>query len=223
MQKNEPRPTKPGGFPFCWQYETDLQHILDTVEGTDACFCISVYVGLSRLANQHRSNTFEATVNKIAKYIGLHYRKLFYTLRLLERIGLVRIKARRLPGTKGHAPSLYTLCSIDRTLTHNGHNPCVQYTDTLQEKKEVRIPPPPAAHGFSVFVPRFRNIGREEFQSKRFDDQSIFAVLQAYEPAVIESALADMEAKAPGEVRTINPLAMLRAFLRTAKAQAATP
>ncbi len=107
---------RPDGRPFCFQYEDDLQHILDEVEGLDAAFCLAVYTALTRIANQERSTAFRRTVTEISRVAGMKYRKTYDILKLLEAIGLLTIASQGVAGTKFRGPSVYTLCTTCKTL-----------------------------------------------------------------------------------------------------------
>lgn len=92
--------------------------ILGKVEGTNVAFCVSVFVALRRLANDRRTpdGPVALTINAIARAAGCGYRKAFDVIKVLEAIGVIGIERQRIGGTDAHAPSLYTLCTIDRTL-----------------------------------------------------------------------------------------------------------
>lgn len=76
------------------------------------------YVTFCRKANLRGRETFEDTVGSLARDMAYSYRDAQKAVRLLEGIGLVQVRRRKIPGTKANAPSIYAL----NTLLHEVRN-----------------------------------------------------------------------------------------------------
>ncbi len=112
--------------------------ILEKVEGTDAAFCVSVFVALRKLANDAGcpDGPVALTINQIAGAAGCSYRKAANVLGVLKSVGVITIASKRIAGTKSHAPSTYsfpTLGTICRTL---GTDRRSIRAETIQVRKE---------------------------------------------------------------------------------------
>lgn len=70
------------------------------------------YVTFCRKANLRRRETFEDTLSSLAQDMAYSYRDAQKAVRVLETIGLVQVKRRKIPGTKANAPSIYTLNTL---------------------------------------------------------------------------------------------------------------
>ncbi len=185
----------------------------------------ALYESVCSIANERQTLSFVESLALIAHTAGVSWRTAQRHIRELERLNLVKVEEQ--PGPR--ASLKYTLTrrevvsSCDTVSQRYDVDEALPCRTSSTKENNKTIPPPPQPHGFSVFVSRFRSIGRAEFQSTLFDDQSIVAILHGYELPVIEAALADLERDAPGEVKSINPLKKLGSYLRTAKAQSEAP
>lgn len=100
---------KPGTVePFLIVTKTALQAIVDGIDGRDAAFSVSVFVALRWLANDAGSDQVESTIAQIAFRAGVCYNTAAKVLPMLERLGVVAVARKRIPGTVARAPSVYT-------------------------------------------------------------------------------------------------------------------
>ena len=74
--------------PWCWQHRPTLQLIRDKVP--DIASGLAVYVALTELASESKSNPFKATQNAIAARCGLSVRTVAPRLIDLEAAGVIR-------------------------------------------------------------------------------------------------------------------------------------
>lgn len=130
--------------------------IVEKVEGTDAAYCVAVFVALRKLANDARSSDgpIALTIGQISAYAGCRYRKTANILQLLRAIDVIGITSQQIPGTNSHAPSLYTfgtaggtLGTICLTLGTEPSSICAEIKKEQKESKESCAGPasPPAA------------------------------------------------------------------------------
>ena len=119
--------------------------IRSRVEGTDSAFCQAVYSSLRRLANDAclPEGPVELTINQIASGAGCSYRKAAMSLQLLKNEGLVRIESRKIPGTSGQLPCIYsfgtiglTSGTIGQTLGTEPPSFCAEIKKEHKEQKE---------------------------------------------------------------------------------------
>ena len=137
------RPAKPIP-PFCWQSLGDLDHVMTNTPKRDRPYAVAVYIGLTRLASKHRSNSFRATIREIADAGGTRYRKTEDTLRHLQRVGAVGVSGHRDP--RGSVYNLRTVCvsteSSMRTpcseLPHAAQVASAPRADSSGDKKEEK-------------------------------------------------------------------------------------
>jgi hypothetical protein len=103
--------------PFFIMHKSAHDRIRSRVEGTDSAFCQAVYSSLRRLANDAclPEGPVELTINQIASGAGCSYRKAAMSLQLLKNEGLVRIESRKIPGTSGQLPCIYSFGTIGLT------------------------------------------------------------------------------------------------------------
>jgi len=104
--------------PFAWQHKRALQMIRDYLENRHghSAFALSVYVALTELASDAQSGTFTATISEISRRAGASYRTTWENLNQLGALKLIHVQRHTIPGTKGNAPSTYTLCTPCLTL-----------------------------------------------------------------------------------------------------------
>lgn len=102
------------------------------------------YVTLCRKANLRGSETYEDTIASLAADMGYAYRDAQKALRLVEGIGLVRVHRRKIPGTKAHAPSIYTIKTffplVIRFGEHGVHATLPQHSQELPQEIHTYIP-----------------------------------------------------------------------------------
>lgn len=103
--------------PFFMVPKSAQARIISRVEGSNAVYCLAVYVSCRRLANDagRSAGPVELTINLIALHAGCSYRKAADALQLLRHEGLITIEARRIPGTSGQLPSVYSFGTLDQT------------------------------------------------------------------------------------------------------------
>lgn len=108
--------------PFFIVTKAPLNAIIGRVEGTSAAFCVSVFIALRWLANDVPGDAagVEATVALIAYRAGVSYNTAAKALDSLESIGVIAVRRREIPGTKGRAPSIYSFPSIAESVRSNG-------------------------------------------------------------------------------------------------------
>ena len=159
------KPSK--GGPWCWCEKEILQMIRDHLtDGHGHCAePLSVYLALTQLASDKHSETFTATISQIATLAGVSYRTTWDILNRLETLKVIRVQRNTLPGTKGNAPSNYTLCATNRTL-------CKREASRLprlkKKGKNLNKPPipPTGGQGF-VNVSRLRRLPNHVLKRKR--------------------------------------------------------
>jgi hypothetical protein len=117
--------------PWCWCEKGALEMITETFSD-QAASARSVYLALCQLRSDERSDSFKASKALIAHMAGVSYSTAANILKRFESLKLIHVKRNTVTGTKGHAPSTYTL--------GNGYlTPSVMVTDMLKEKeKKVR-------------------------------------------------------------------------------------
>jgi hypothetical protein len=86
----------------------------DKVSDTRAA--MNCYVTLCRKVNLKGNDIFEDTVGEIARDMAVEYRDAQKALRLVETIGLVQVRRRKIPGTKANAPSIYSVKTFLRNV-----------------------------------------------------------------------------------------------------------
>src|SRR5262245_34323021 len=108
--ENQVRKIKDAG-PWCWQDKRTLQMIRDYMEDRHghSAFALSTYVALTEFASDAKSETFTASINAIARRAGASYRTTWEILDRLEALGVIHVQHNTVEGTKGHAPSTYTM------------------------------------------------------------------------------------------------------------------
>jgi hypothetical protein len=100
------------------------------------CDCrnaLAFFVMLCRKANLKGGDTFEDTIGSMAHDASFTYRDAQKALALVESIGLVKIERKKLPGTMGNAPSIYTVVRL---------SPC----DITSEPSDITGEPSRTAH-----------------------------------------------------------------------------
>jgi hypothetical protein len=70
------------------------------------------YVTFCRKANLRGRETFEDTVGSLAQDMAYSYRDAQKAVKLLESIGLIHVRRRKIPGTKANAPSIYSVNTL---------------------------------------------------------------------------------------------------------------
>jgi hypothetical protein len=69
----------------------------------------AAYTTFCRKVNLRGSETFEDTIGSLAQDMSYPYREAQRAVGLLEKIGLVHVRRRKIPGTKANAPSIYSV------------------------------------------------------------------------------------------------------------------
>jgi hypothetical protein len=69
----------------------------------------AAYTAFCRKVNLRGSETFEDTIGSLAQDMSYPYREAQRAVGLLEKIGLVHVRRRKIPGTKANAPSIYSV------------------------------------------------------------------------------------------------------------------
>jgi hypothetical protein len=69
----------------------------------------AAYTTFCRKVNLRDSDTFEDTIGSLAQDMSYSYREAQRAVGLLEKIGLVHVRRRKIPGTKANAPSIYSV------------------------------------------------------------------------------------------------------------------
>ena len=101
--------------PFCWQNKKVLTHITETFAESDrAASARSVYVALSEVASDKRSDTFKVRKALIAYKAGVSIKTVERILKDLEKLGLVKIGRgfAEVGSATIKAPNTYTLLSM---------------------------------------------------------------------------------------------------------------
>lgn len=103
--------------PFFIVPKTPFSEITKRIDGTDAAFCVSVFVALRCLANDEHLADGPVQLSKaqIASKAGLSYNTVERILPLLQSLGVIGIELRFVPGTKSPAPSVYTFPTLRGT------------------------------------------------------------------------------------------------------------
>jgi hypothetical protein len=100
--------------PFAWQSKRAIRKLVDpSIE--NRAHAILVYVGLTVIASNQKQqpcNTFQATKGHVADICGLGTRSVASALYDLERLGLILIARRKVPGKKVNDTNVYTILSI---------------------------------------------------------------------------------------------------------------
>jgi hypothetical protein len=179
----------------------------------------AVHLACCQLAKERGFQPFVVNIALIANIAATGYKTTAKALKELEQIGLLKIE-NITPGGLD-APRRYTVL---RTVGITERYP-IGLTDQLPTSSYSltgdTLPPPPQAGAFESFILRFRSIEHPNFRA--IPEQAVLRVLQPYDVAVIESALADLGRDGPGEPAGVNPLKMLSAYLREAKRQSDNP
>lgn len=107
--------------PFIMVPKADMERIRTGVEGTDAAFCLSTHVALRWIANNEQcaDGPLAVAISKIANYAGCSYNKTAQMLKVMEKLGIIWIRPRKIAGTKSKDVSLYYFHPIEETLDHN--------------------------------------------------------------------------------------------------------
>ena len=87
----------------------DLARIRDASGERDTGTLLAVWLAMLDIGNTSKSETFTATIGRVARTAGYSYRATAGALRRLESTGLLKITSRRLDGTNGHDASEYTI------------------------------------------------------------------------------------------------------------------
>jgi hypothetical protein len=97
--------------PFCWQHKESLQMIRDYITDGNghSASALAIYLALTELASDQQSETFTATISQVKQRAGVSYRTAANFLKRLEANNLIAVQRSTIPGTKGNAPSTYTL------------------------------------------------------------------------------------------------------------------
>lgn len=98
---------RPNKQPFCWQPKAAFRLIEEHLEHPDSAAL--VYLALTRIASNKEGCTFSKPIGYIAKLAYVGSRTVYRRLPELERIGLVRIERRQIPGTHCRDCNTYTL------------------------------------------------------------------------------------------------------------------
>jgi hypothetical protein len=115
---------KPQGAPFCWQPKEAFRLIEETLEHPASAAL--VYVALTRIACNEGAKKFSKPTGYIAKLAYLSRRTICTQLPELERIGLVNIERRPLPGTKARDAHRYTLVNVSHKVAQPLHKDVAQ-------------------------------------------------------------------------------------------------
>jgi hypothetical protein len=106
---SEPKKVHRGHFMV---YEEAVRRIFANLDEPAAVRnALLVYVTLCRKQNLKRTSTFEDRIAGIAADSSMSYRLAQDAIDFLESLHLVRVKRRKVAGTKGKAPSIYTVLS----------------------------------------------------------------------------------------------------------------
>jgi len=92
----------------------------------------NVYVTFCRKANLRGRTTFEDRLVSVAQDAAMQYRETQRAVRLLEGIGLLRVKRRKITGTKANAPSVYTLVTMLPHATTSEHEATTSWGDDVR-------------------------------------------------------------------------------------------
>jgi DNA-binding MarR family transcriptional regulator len=145
--------------PFCWQHKGALEMIRDYFEDGNghSASALSTYLALTELASDAQSETFTASIRQIAARGGVSYRTTAAILNRLEKLKLLHVERSTVPGTKGNAPSTYTLLTPlgNHCLTLGKQNQNCLPRLKKNQKNLNKPPNPPQGGGFRLR--RFRN------------------------------------------------------------------
>jgi hypothetical protein len=113
--------------PFCYQHKGALRMIRDCCEDGNghSASALATYLAVSELASDAQAETFTAPISQIARRAGVSYRTASSVLNQLESLKLIAVERHLVEGTKGHAPSSYTLLTFGngcRTLGKQNRN-----------------------------------------------------------------------------------------------------
>lgn len=109
---NAPRTTKDGAW--CWLAKPALREIRKVFDQSgDVAYGLAVYVALSEISSNHRSETFQVPCSEIQQRSGVSRRKIDGVLRRLESAKLVGVTANFVSsGGKERLPNTYTLLQL---------------------------------------------------------------------------------------------------------------
>jgi hypothetical protein len=125
----ESRPGASAGIPplgwrptgaFCWQPKEAFWLIEENLSRPGPAAL--VYLALTRIASNEGGASFSKPIAYIAKLAWVGRRTVERQLPELERIGLVHLERRQIPGTKANDVHRYTLASLGRNLTSQKRN-----------------------------------------------------------------------------------------------------
>ncbi len=137
---------EPSGAEYCWQAKDALKGIIEGLDHGNVASGIAVYVALSWIASDAKSDSFEKSIAFIASRAGLSRRTVERRLSDLVRLGFVIVTPRKLPGKKANDENHYHLVNLwrkgsrlnDATLTT-----AAVAVITVQEEGEERSKPSP--------------------------------------------------------------------------------
>lgn len=145
MMENQPLIApgwNPNGIAFCWQPKTSLHRIRESLDSENSvASALLVYVALTEVASDKRTNTFQTTHAFLGMRCGLAQRTVQARVKDLVSIGLLHV-AHNVEGGRG--PSTYRLITEEQSLPHdvqplpNAQQP--MHRDT-QRSKKAPLPP----------------------------------------------------------------------------------
>ncbi len=131
--------------PYCWQNKKVLTHITETFAESDrAASARSVYVALSEVASDKRSDTFKVRKALIAYKAGVSIKTVERILKDLEKLGLVKSERGFAEVGSGtiKAPNTYTLLSMrlgDATTMRHEGKPTSKSDKVEESEKNVVV------------------------------------------------------------------------------------
>jgi hypothetical protein len=140
---NPKRSTKDG--PFCWQTKKVLRLIRDHFDDTNsASSALAVYLSLTEIASDGKSEVFQRRILEIAERAGVSYKTAAKVLSRLEALSIIAITRNKISGTKENAPSTYTLLKLGNDNPTSGNRPNQQPFPREEEECPEEYPEPPS-------------------------------------------------------------------------------
>jgi hypothetical protein len=99
--------------PWLWMEKAILRMIRDVFDATnDVSSALAVSVALAEIGSDEQSDTFTKSIREIAGRAGASYKSAARILSRFEALKIIAVERNKVPGTKEHAPSTYTLCTL---------------------------------------------------------------------------------------------------------------
>lgn len=142
---------RPNGVPFYWIPKAAADRIGSELEATERASAMLVYGALCRIAADQNTGTFTISIAFLADRSFVHRRTVERRIPDLERLGLLAVERRRLPGKQGRDVSTYSILELPPlrhnvgTLATRSEGLCV--ASQREQETERHFPPtPPLPH-----------------------------------------------------------------------------